>query len=393
MIIWLAVAIPVIVGLVIYLHPWFHSKVVWWEITILCTTVVFIAAFKWSVEGVQTIDKEWWTVYLTSAHYWEPWTEEWDEWVPESGHTDSDGNYVVDEPAHWEHHVAHHPPSWTADDNMGSGCSISQSRYRQLVGMWGGETEEDLRRMNQTSSGDGDVWNTYYPQKFEVLVPYTNVHTYENRVQASTSLRKFREVANRDGYLHEYPESRDPFAVPSILGVAPGANQANVKLCKYNALYGNRSQGGKGDQVRMWILLYQNQPIQTALDQEQYWGGGNKNELVLCIGTDDKYRVQWAYCFSWTDVERLKIEVQEFARKQDQLDLDQIVDYMTERVSTTWVRKEFADFSYLTVEPPTWAVITTYIVTFLLCVGWAVYAVLNEFTLANPDGKSRFSFR
>jgi len=42
--------------------------------------------------------------------------------------------------------------------------------------------------------------------------------------------------------------------------------------------------------------------------------------------------------------------------------------------------KEFADFSYITVEPSGWAILLTYIVTILANVGISVFAIKNEFT-------------
>jgi hypothetical protein len=55
------------------------------------------------------------------------------------------------------------------------------------------------------------------------------------------------------------------------------------------------------------------------------------------------------------------------------------VDFIGPKLQESFVRKHFEDFSYLTVEPPLWAVITTYVVMLLVNGGLAVFIVKNDF--------------
>ena len=40
-------------------------------------------------------------------------------------------------------------------------------------------------------------------------------------------------------------------------------------------------------------------------------------------------------------------------------------------------RKDFKEFNYITVEPPTWAVVTTYIITILITFVLCYWAIVN----------------
>ncbi len=64
---------------------------------------------------------------------------------------------------------------------------------------------------------------------------------------------------------------------------------------------------GSTRNIRMWVLLFQSQPLEAALAQEARWVGSKKNELVLCISIDTENVIQRGHCFSWTKVDELKI--------------------------------------------------------------------------------------
>ena len=382
MAIWFALSIPFVTCLILYFL--FHHKTAWWELLIpFAVSFILIISMKFAVETSQTRDVEYWTGWVTEAQYHEKWTEEWDTYHPPT--YDSDGNMTS--AGYWEHHVQHHPPYWKMIENNGMGFRINEKYYKHLVSQFQNEREVNLSHMNQTSIGDGDMYVTKWNNKRDTMVVCTSTHSYENRIQVSDSIFNFPDVEDTTG-LFNYPEISDRTQVPSILGDGgPTLKSANRNLCISNAELGRKKQ------VRMWVLVFKNAPLQMAMDQECYWEGGNKNEMVLCVGVDDAYKVEWAYVFSWSESEKVKIDIRQFAQSQDTLDLNAIADNMADRVSEGFVRKPFAEFSYLTVVPPMWAVITVYVVTILLNAGIAVFATLNRFDSDNPTGEYRYKWR
>ena len=115
--------------------------------------------------------------------------------------------------------------------------------------------------------------------------------------------------------------------------------------------------------------------------QKRHWGGGNKNEAIICIGIDDHNNIQWAGVFSWSKNETFKIEIRDYIEKHKRLDKNTflyIIDYSYKDLEKNFVRREFAEFSYLTVEPPGWALWTTFILVFVFCVGLTIWNLTNE---------------
>ena len=55
-----------------------------------------------------------------------------------------------------------------------------------------------------------------------------------------------------------------------------------------------------------------------------------------------------------------------------------LVDEIGPMVQEKFVRKQFADFDYITIEPPFWAVMTTFLVTIAVNVGLSLWIVHNE---------------
>ena len=364
MIIWFSLIIPILSVPILYYF--FKHKVVWWEFLIpFIACFLFIGITKFTIEKCQIDDVEYWTGYIVKADYQEPWREEWNDFHP--AQYNSKGECTS--PARMEHHIVDHPPYWSMIDNNNITQYISKEYYAQLVKLWKNNHREEICHFNQTSYGDGGIQWTSWDNKRETIVVLTTKHHYENRIQASHSVFKFPKIEDKTG-LFEYPKIKDELNVPSILGAVDPAN---------SFLSARNAEIGKRKQVRIWILVFKDKSLQTAIDQESYWMGGNKNEFVVCVGVDKTNKVKWCYVFSWTEVERLKINVREFVLTQQKMDLMKIANYTANEVDKLFIRKNFSDFNYLTVEPPNWAIIMVYIITFLITGGISTWSVLNEF--------------
>lgn len=201
----------------------------------------------------------------------------------------------------------------------------------------------------------------------------TTSHTYQNRIQASDSIYKFRTLNKEEKGLFgvfDYP-ALNGYTMPSILGY--NDQQAERKLSLLNAKL------GKHKQIRVWILVFQDQPMDAAIAQMNHWQGGNKNELVLTCGVDSDKNVLWGYVFSWTEKESFKIQVRDLLTDQKKLNLSEIVDKLGPLIEQGWERKQFSDFNYLTVEPPWWSTLLIYILTLATNVGLSLLFISGVF--------------
>ncbi|KKW33404.1 MAG: hypothetical protein UY76_C0003G0009 [Candidatus Uhrbacteria bacterium GW2011_GWA2_52_8d] len=390
MIIWGAMAIPVLTAIVLLV--WFKHKTVAWEFIIpFAVSIICIALFKFTTEKVQTADSEFWGGWATQAEYFERWDERVScmhtKYCKRSvsrrrpdGSTHSDTERYACGTEHM-YDVDIHPPRWVLHDSNGEHQSVSSAQFERLATMWGNRLFVELGR--RYHSIDGDKFVATWDKDEATFVPVTTEHTYENRVQASTSIFNFQEVDLKTWNLYEYP-GIGSYDQPSILGAHTDQTQeADLLLRIWNAKFGN------GKQVKMFVLLFGPQTtLETGLAQENYWKGGNKNEFTLALGTDHAGKVTWAHIISWTEAGRLKIDVREHALHQEKLDLVELSQYMVDQVGKNFVRKPFADFSYLTVEPPGWAVALSYFLTLLANVGlswWIIHNRHQEWTSDSED--------
>jgi hypothetical protein len=385
--IWLALLIPVIA---IGITAFFYSQkmhIAEYLILFIVPTICIVVGKYCSVHS-QTHDEEFWNSYATYAIYEEEWKERWEEMHTEVI-TDSEGNTTTR--TYWTTEYANHPEQWTLYDNIGEHHRIPKSFFERICVTWNMRQfkEMDRRRTSRHRHEssfkiikDGDAYETKIPSKdMQYIIPLCKQHNYENRVQCSKSVFNFQEVSPEDKekyQLFEYPEE-NLFGFSPILGASNGS--AILKLQKYNALNGSRSQ------LHMMVLVFTDQPIEAGFFQEAYWKGGNKNEFIVCIGTDGA-DIKWTKVISWTEQEELKAKVAREIMEQKKLDLVKIIDYIGETVPKGFIRKEFEDFSYIAVRPSTTAVVITYVITLLVTGIIFVIVVKNSYDFESGVNKN-----
>jgi hypothetical protein len=326
------------------------------------------------VETVQVSSKEYWGSLISRVEYY----EDWNEWITETCSRecccDSDGENCSTEPYDCSH-SEYHPAVWKIITTTGEVVLISQGEYNRIKGIFGNEKFVDLNRDYYTD--DGDEYRSDWKGDSVTAIPVTTLHTYENRVKAADqSVFHYGEVtkAEKEKYsLKEYPEIVGAYKMQSVIGDnSEDAVIADKKISYINGLLGHKKE------VRIFVLIFKNQPIEAALYQEWYWSGANMNEFVICIGIDNERNVKWCKPISWTRSEMLKVNVKDFVQSQTKLDLQVVSGYLQEQVDKQFVRRSFKEFDYLTVEPPTWAVIFAYVLTLAINLGLSVYIIGNE---------------
>jgi len=313
--------------------------------------------------------------YITSAEYY----EEWDEWVTatctreESDGVDSDGKPKTKTVEYDCSYRQYHPPYWVATTSMDTIVDIDEQDYNNIVKLFGNNELVDLHRHFYTI--DGNKYVTKWPGTDRTLQPYYTYHRYTNKVRNTNNVFSYPTVEDKSN-LYEYPRLADKLNDPAILGQANGISEADRLLQVYNA------KMGAVKQIRIWILLFHNLPRTIGVDQESYWKGGHKNELIICIGLNDN-GTQWCHPICWspdntTTNEVLKIDIRNYVEQQKRFDLVKTVEYITQSATSKFQRKQFKEFDYLEVTTPVWPVILTHLFSLTL-IAWYVIAVLvNE---------------
>lgn len=376
MLIYLNMAIPVIAILLMILF--FGKKFQLWEYAIIFAIplIGIIIAKSVSINN-QTRDEEILNYYFVSAKYTEFYQTYVHQTCTRCVRYDSTG--CVQEETYDCSYCDDHPPHWEATDNLGKIHSISENKYNELVLLWNNESKIELNRNINYHFGcgvDGDAFITKIKNdSLKYIVPFIKKHVYENRVQCSDNIFNFQEIDSSDKRLYglyEYPPE-NTFNYNPILGV--NNLEASKRLSKWNGKLGLHKR------CHLLICVFKNKSNIAATKQESYWKGGNKNEVVLCIGVDNDNKISWTYVFSWTDNQLLKIELRDEILAMNNFDLIKIVDHFGNKVSKSkgWIKKSFKEFSYINVEPTHTTIIITFIITLILTVVLCVYGINNRF--------------
>lgn len=384
MAIWLALLIPVITAFVLY--QFFGHKTAWGEFAIpFAASILFVVIMKFSTELSQTTDTEYWSEPITQAIYSEPWDEE----VP-CTHSyycncsqDSKGHETCQTCYRHSYDVDYHHEYWEVVTASGNSARISQAEFNRLVAKWGNKSFVDKHR--DYHSIDGDWYVSTCPTNDDSKIEcFVTEHYYENRVQASHSVFNYPEIEEKDVAfygLYDYPQLTEGYKQKSILGIGDSTQaRAENKMQILNAKLGPKKQ------AKVFILIFKNKPDDVAYHQECYWKGGNKNEFVVCIGVDNNYNVKWCRPFSFTEVQEVKIETRNFVQEMGKLNLYKLTDFLYKEIDTKFQRKHFKEFSYLTVEPKTWHIVLTFILTIIINVGLSWWIITNEH---NQEGSQK----
>ncbi len=386
----------------------FRRRVTWWEVMVpLIVSALLIWISKACTESMQVMCPELHGGWITHAEYYEAWNERVSCRHPKYRTETRTGTrtvgsgkntrtetytYTVQVQDGYQHayDVDEHSPYWQAHESNGTTFTIADSWFERLAQKFDNRQFVELHRHYHTQDGDKYVatW-----QKDEIAFePVTTIHYYENRVKASeTSIFKPRQIDPKKYGLFEPPDGKlikSYYECPSILGPRiPKFDAADALLTRLNAKLGRTKQ------VRVWLLLFVGKPLAAGLEQEAYWTHGNKNEFVVTIGLNADYTVAWCHVFTWMKDYSLKIDTREKVLEQEgkPVDLVALMPWLSENIEKRFVRRQFAEFSYLTVEPPLWMVLLTFFLTLAVNVGLSYWIITNEFD--NEQADAGFSFR
>jgi hypothetical protein len=366
MIIWLAICIPILTSLFLFFV--FRHKTVWWEFLIpFGVSILAIFISKVIIDAANTHDIEYWGSIVTESRYYEDWNEYIHQTCTRTvGSGDNQRTETYD-----CSYVQYHSEYWMIYTTSGESMNVNKDTYHYLVKKFGKKpTFKDMHRSHHTD--DGDMYWVKWDRSKERAEPVVTEHSYTNKVQASDDVFNFPEVDTMEVRLYglyDYPEHNNVFDYSGLLG--SDDQEAHKELEYVNGLVGPEKQ------CRIWILLYDYRTRQAGLTQQALWKGGNKNELIVTIGVDDTLGVRWCYPFSWSESEIVKVNIRTFIEGK-KLDFMKTIPYITQQVKTSFERKQFVEFDYLTIEPSTAAVIWVFVIVILINVGISFFVVKNE---------------
>ena len=381
--IWFSLLIPIIAALVML--KWFPKYMAWWEGVIpLVACFIFIGIFKFTVEKVQVNDTEYHGAIIVEARYY----EYWETYVHKTCYrTVSCGKNCTTTVPYDCSYCDKNPEHWTVVNSLGNEYSVTKQYYDYLMKKWKAKPEfvelnRDIDHGGWGCGQDGDMYRIRWDNQPLSAEATTTDHWYENRVQAAHTAFDFPEVSEQDVKtygLYEYPEV-DGIMQETVLGLenVKWVNSYELETMKQWSKFLNGYLGPR-KHARIYFLYFVDKPTLAGNMQEAYWDGGNDNELVVCIGLSSKSKeIQWVKPFTWSPERRIIPDVREMIMAHKTFNPENIAHSVWSQVDKEFKRKNFEEFSYITVEPPTWAKWVTFIVTLLITGGLCWWAVVNE---------------
>lgn len=383
----LILLIPIIACIILFIF--YRSKVNIIEyLAILgsCTLVYFI--YYYVDEEVSQSDTEYLGDYITKIRH----EDDWDEWVKKTcsrrvpAGRNSNGGVRYMTKYYDCSYRSYHPDSYYMYPNNSSRISISKSEFNRLKIAW--KTPErfvDMKRRYFKIDGDAHEFDWNKNPIHSRTVTFTNL--YDNPILGSkTTIYRNIKISDSDIKEYElvdYPDIKG-YDQENILGRHWVPDYVRKKWKFINGFY------GKSHQIRTYIIFYKNKTSEAADKQISYWKGGNKNELIIMMGIDEKTKLQWVKVHSWSDnpefETRLDTHISSYIGRV--VDMNELYNFYIDNVNS-WNRKEFKDFEYIqhTMSPGSMTALS--IIILIITVVGSIIVVTNELDLIGWRNKRR----
>ncbi|MBQ8423650.1 MAG: hypothetical protein IJY36_05280 [Coprobacter sp.] len=367
-----------------YILPIFTIAIIIWafpnigEVSITCGVLALLSEFiLWRIIRRASRTKEYLSAFAYNVQHHEAWVERIERYET---YTDSRGNtrrrVVVD--------YQRHPECWLMCLNTGVDIYIYQNVYDMYRMLWG--TPEhwiDPYHPNCVSGGGGQLyeWNNVY----EDAATHTYEGLYVNYINNSNSIFRKGKVSDYEVeelglidypvFVSNYIETDVILGSPNLPKCVGFSEKSQRAFQLINAIFGAERQ------IHVFILVFNaKQDVTTALRQQAYWQGGNKNEFVVCLGVDfsnveagkgitetRQPIVQWCKAFSWSDVPLLESATESWFIANKELNFAAYAKWLRENIHL-WERKEFTDFKYLGLKLSPKRMALVFITAVLFCV-------------------------
>lgn len=390
--IWYSLFIPIIISFLLWVY--FKKEIIWWEIFLpTAISFLFIIGSYYSFKSYTLHDNEFNTHIITEARYY----EYWETWVDQTcSRQVACGTETVgtgkDQTTRTVYCTEYYDCSYCSKnsayyemiDSGGNKISISEFEYKTLIKKW--KAKQEFHELNRSikyrgSCGqDGDMYSIKWDG--DPLTAETSSYSvaFTNILKSNHSVFNYVKIDDERAIelgLYQYPKIGRNNKQNATIGLDKIGIQDGYRINKnlefFNGMYGYKHK------VKIFTLFFKEKDINIAFLQEAYWEGGNQNEIVVCIGVDNKGKFQWVKPFSWCDNKRVLIDIREDLMSANIPDSKVFIDTYTETVSKHWKYKSFEDFNYLTFQPSFGQLVFCYISTLIISLLISWWCVNNEF--------------
>ncbi len=402
--VWLFILIPIILISIVISYKKWRNHIVWWEVLLLlCSILAIIGLMKGCITSSKTNDVETCMEHVLEVKhetYWNEYikktctkdvqtgvnskgeaiytTEEYDcsyveEYYPYTKVICKTREYIIDEG---------YTPNGGSEPTKFIYFSKKFNDSPQFISTHKDDIYDFYDNAKTSDIDKKFIGNSFIVKWRGELDRVEDVswnHVYENRISVSNSIYTYQKLDTselRINKLFDYPELHDRYIKSSILGYSNDSFDLDLYSRQRNALIASDKQ------VKIYYLVFKGGSRRRGLLQEQYWEGGNKNEVVICIGIDDYDNIKWSHVFSWSKKSDFKLHIANYILECKKLNISSfknIIDYSIDNIKMDFVRREFKEFDYLTIELTISEKLWVGFIVFIFSIGIIIWIKNNEF--------------
>ena len=371
---WLFYLVAVVI-LIIGLLIWIFNKRITWQEWIGSAVGAFIIAGIFHLIAVVglTSDYETWSGRVTHAEHYPRWVEEYQQRHEQTYTTGSGKNQQTHTRVWYTTEHDTHPERWFAYFNYGTDGGeqqITKQLFDEITHNFNSKEEfsgkQSSYHLGHFDGGDNSIYgvknNTGY------IYPVTKTKHFENRIKAAPTVFSFPKVpTNCPVYL--WPENPNRWVSDRLLG------EGRISILEFDRM---NSRLGPMKLVNVIMINFGTLDSSIAQWQQAKWIGGKKNDIVICYGQVQTNGLPtWSRVFGWSESEIAKRNIETIMLTTPAS--DKILPLIETEIKKNYTIKDWSKFDYITIEPPTWAYITYFILVGIIQIGLFVWFNLNEF--------------
>jgi hypothetical protein len=302
-----------------------------------------ISVILWNCGTAKIWDKEVWNYKIVNVRHEERWTEEETRTRQVACGTDKDGNTEYRTETY--HVTETYGPYWKATDEYGNEHGIGESVYQNWKKIWADEKKTGEHKGSSAgfdTAITGGIFECDWTKDFDRIFPWSDIHTYKNKVRYSDSVLKYKEPTKE--LVKKYPRPADLSNTSPVLSYGKTFPVQDIEL-----LHRTNAELGPRYRAHPILVAFGADTKRDVVDDVlSAWRGPNKNELVTFAAFKGD-EIVWCEVHSWMDNTTIHATLRD-ELISGKFTAKRYSDLLLKYVPKQWRKKDFRDFDYIRVE-------------------------------------------
>lgn len=209
--------------------------------------------------------------------------------------------------------------------------------------------------------------------------PVAQARSYTNYVQAvpQTLFKPASEELKKKfaSLIPPYPDRPyDFYRIDRFM--SPGINVPDAKFWNWD-IGMMLNERGPRKQVNVVVVAAKTDDPNYEYALRDAWQNGNKNDVVVILGTPNWPKIEWVRIVTWSKSEIFKVELRDTILSIGEADRTKVLPAIAQQIDKNFVRRSMKEFAYLEgeIDPPMWVLVTLVILQIIAAavVQWFIH--------------------